>query len=928
MDDLLSEFITETAEALEVIDAELVRFEAEPNDKDILNNVFRLVHTIKGTCGFLGLPRLEAVAHAGETLLGKFRDGSLDVTPPMVTLVLESIDQIKWLMNHLETEETEPAGDDAELIGRLEAAAEGKTEAIKSAAPAPEPAPAAPAAEDSTKKPRPDNLAEDARWDEDLGRELRPGEVSLAELEAAFAAAEIEDTPVSADNDVADEVEDAPAIEENVIEPPVTADQSMAQMAAAAAALSGQGADDADAKFSSGGPRSNQSIRVSVDVLEHLMNMVSELVLTRNQLMQMVRSMDESEFKAPLQRLSNVTGELQDAVMATRMQPIGNAWKKLPRIVRDTSNDLNKKIRLVMEGDQTELDRQVLELIRDPLTHMVRNSCDHAIELPSDRMAVGKPEEGTIVLRAYHEGGHIIIELRDDGAGLKTARIRQKAIENGVITAEEADSMPVEQIHRLIFAPGFSTAEKVTNLSGRGVGMDVVRTNIELIGGAIDLSSKEGEGTVFTIKIPLTLAIVSALIVGAHGQRFAVPQLSVVELVRTGTNSDNQIESINGTRVMRLRDRLLPVLPLSNALKIDHDWNEKENHFVIVMQMANQKFGLVVDEVFDTEEIVVKPLANVLRTVSEYSGSTILGDGSVIMILDPMGLARLASFDTTNANNKNAQMEVEVKSRKASSDRTSLLVFSAGGSEPKACPLSLVTRLEEIETDRFEMTNRGPVVQYRGQLMPVVHLAGHLSGNSECRQPVLVISQGKQVVGLGVDRVLDITEDVLDIKISDETPGVLGTAVIDGKATEVIDIGHFLSQADYDWATAVEEANDEPQAVLLFESNPFFRNLLGPVLKSQGYEVTSVGSAEEAAQLDLEPHMFDIVLADIDNDAEAAQFMQQLSTDEDWRGVPRIALSNTNTYAGEDFAGCVRKSDRHGLLSVLDQAVSMKGKAA
>ena len=925
MDDLLSEFITETAEALEVIDAELVRFEAEPNDKNILNNVFRLVHTIKGTCGFLGLPRLEAVAHAGETLLGRFRDGTLEVTPAAVSIVLKSIDQIKDLMNHLEAEGVEPEGDDAELIGQLEAAAEGKLETaepVQAAAPA---APA-PAVEGQDQKEAPADLPEGARWDPDLGRELRPGEVSLAELEAAFASAEyVEEEASEGDIEIVEaEAVDAP--EEDVLpESAETADQSMAQIAEAAAALSN--GSQTGTKTEAGQSLSSQSIRVNVDVLEHLMNMVSELVLTRNQLMQMVRSMDESEFKAPLQRLSNVTGELQDAVMQTRMQPIGNAWKKLPRIVRDASNDLGKKIRLVMEGDQTELDRQVLELIRDPLTHMVRNSCDHAIELPSDRMAVGKPEEGTIVLRAFHEGGHIIIELRDDGAGLKTARIRQKAIENGVITPEEATNMTDEQIHRLIFAPGFSTAEKVTNLSGRGVGMDVVRTNIELIGGAIDLTSKVGEGTVFTIKIPLTLAIVSALIVGAHGQRFAVPQLSVLELVRTGTNSDNQIESINGTRVMRLRDRLLPILPLSTALEIDEDWGEKENHFVIVMQMANQKFGLVVDEVFDTEEIVVKPLSNVLRNVGEYSGSTILGDGSVIMILDPMGLARLASFDMSNANN-NGQVETEAKVRKTSGNDMSLLVFSAGSAEPKACPLSLVTRLEEIEADRIEMTNRGPIVQYRGQLMPIVHLAGHLSSNSEGRQPVLVISQGNQVVGLGVDQVLDITEDNLDIKIGDDTPGVLGTAVIDGKATEVIDVGHFLTMADHDWASALEEAKKSQQSVLLFESNPFFRNLLSPILSGSGYKVTSVASADEASQLDLEPDMFDFILADVDNDVEAQRFMEQLAADEDWRKLPRIALSNSDTFPGEEFAGCVRKSDRHGLLAVLDQAANLKGQAA
>ncbi|MAP96584.1 MAG: hybrid sensor histidine kinase/response regulator [Ponticaulis sp.] len=929
MDDLLSEFLTETSESLEVIDAELVRFEAEPNDQGILNNVFRLVHTIKGTCGFLGLPRLEAVAHAGETLLGRFRDGTIEVTPPAVTLVLESIDQIKALLGHLEANETEPEGDDAALINRLEQAAEGAlaedkpAEAAAAAEPAPAPAAKAESADEKTKKPRPANLADDVRWDEDLGRELRPGEVSLAELEAAFASVDVEDfanPPVSAEGETATEAA-APEAEEPVAAPVV--DKAIKSLAAIADA---DAANDAEVR--SEGPRASQSIRVNVDVLEHLMNMVSELVLTRNQLLQMVRAMEDSEFKTPLQRLSNVTGELQEAVMKTRMQPIGNAWKKIPRIVRDASNDLGKKIKLVMEGDQTELDRQVLELIRDPLTHMIRNSCDHGIELPSDRMAVGKPEAGSIVLRAYHEGGHIHIELRDDGAGLKTARIRQKAIEKGVVTVEEATNMTDQQIHRLIFAPGFSTAEKVTNLSGRGVGMDVVKTNIEVIGGAVDLVSREGEGTTFTIKIPLTLAIVSALIVGVEGQRFAVPQLSVVELVRTGSENENRIEQINGTQVLRLRDRLLPVLPLTTALKLDKESEASKSRFVIVMQVASHRFGLVVDEVFDTEEIVVKPIASLLRDVTEYSGSTILGDGSVIMILDPNGISKLAALDTGKTTT-NTVVEETQRLVSRGDQKTSLLVFSAGTSEPKACPLSLVTRLEEIEIDRFEMTNRGPVVQYRGQLMPIIHMAGGMNSNENGRQPVLVVNNGDSVVGIGVDQVLDITEDVLKVSLEDDTPGILGTAVIAGKATEVIDIGHFLSQADYDWASAMSEMRTAPKSLLLFESHAFFRNMLAPLLEASGYIVTSVASAAEAIEANIEPADFDVVLADVDNDEEARRFMEQLSTDDKWRDVPRIALSNREDSLVEaDFAGCVRKSDRHGLLAVLDQTANLKGQAA
>ena len=920
MDDLLSEFLTETSESLEVIDSELVRFEAEPNDQGILNNVFRLVHTIKGTCGFLSLPRLEAVAHAGETLLGRFRDGTVDVTPPAVTLVLESIDQIKALLAYLEDHQVEPGGTDDELIGRLEHASEGglsdtaTAEVAETPAPAKEEVSKAASIPENEKKAAPSNLPEGARWDEDLGRELRPGEVSLAELEAAFASVEVEEID---EEPAAETVEDAAVIELNETAPVPVAP------AASAVAL-----DLDDEPVHSSSPRASQSIRVSVDVLEHLMNMVSELVLTRNQLLQMVRTLDDSEFKTPLQRLSNVTGELQDAVMKTRMQPIGNAWKKIPRIVRDASNDLGKKIKLVMEGDQTELDRQVLELIRDPLTHMIRNSCDHGIELPSDRMAVGKQESGTITLRAFHEGGHIHIELRDDGAGLKTNRIRQKAVEKGVVTPEEAAAMTDNQVHRLIFAPGFSTAEKVTNLSGRGVGMDVVKTNIELIGGAVDLISREGDGTTFTIKIPLTLAIVSALIVGSKGQRFAVPQLAVVELVRTGSNNENRLENINGTQVLRLRDRLLPVLPLSSALNLGEASAENESRFVIVMQVANQRFGLVVDEVFDTEEIVVKPISSVLRNVSEYSGSTILGDGSVILILDPNGIARLAAFETTSSANKSVVEETR-KIIERADQKTSLLVFSAGGAEPKACPLSLVTRLEEIEVDRFEMTNKGPVVQYRGQLMPVIHMAGHISAQPGERQPVLVVNNGNRVVGIGVDKVLDITEDVLNVSIGDDTPGILGTAVLGGKATEVIDIGYFLSQADRDWADEMDGKVKLQKSLLLFESHAFFRNMLAPLLQASGYKVTSVSSVEEAIACDVEPADFDVVLADVDNDEEARRFMEQLSSDEDWRDVPRIALSNKeDTLVTPDFAGVVRKSDRHGLLAVLDQTASLKGHAA
>lgn len=860
MDDLLSEFLTETAESLDVIDVELVRFESDPSDKATLNNIFRLVHTIKGTCGFIGLPRLESIAHAGETLLGKFRDGALPVTTSSVSLVLASIDRIKSLLAHLADAQVEPPGDDRDLIAELERAAEGGAAAAAPIQLKPEPVVAV--------APKPEPAEGQGKWDADQGRFLRPGEVSLADLEAAFMSAE------------------GPEPREAKPAPASVSDQ------------------DEEKKGSIGA----NTIRVNVGVLEGLMTMVSELVLTRNQLMQMLRTSNDSEFKAPLQRLSGITAELQDAVMKTRMQPIGSAWKKLPRIVRDAGQDLGKKIDLVMEGESTELDRQVLELIKDPLTHMIRNSCDHGVERPADRAASGKSENGTIRLRAYHEGGHIIVELSDDGAGLNTERIRRKAIEKGVIDSVEAMTMTDAQVNRLIFAPGFSTAEKVTSISGRGVGMDVVKTNVELIGGAIDLKSRQGAGTTFVIKIPLTLAIVSALIVGVGEQRFALPQLSVLELVRAGRRCEHKIEVINSSRVLRLRDRLLPLVSLAEVLNlIVEPVHESQLASIVVMQVGETRFGLIVDEVFDTEEIVVKPLAKRLGSMREYSGATILGDGAVIMILDPSGVSMsVASADRSldRLLEEQAMMSAAAGAVATAAARTSMLLFSAGSEQPRACPLALVTRLEDLDASKFEQTARGLVVQYRGRLMPLASAGGEIKRTG--RQPILVFSQGESVIGLAVDRILDIVEDVLDIQINDASPGVLGTAVLKGASTEIIDLGCFLAKADPDWAVAAAQIETQRgrKRVLLIESHPFFRNLLAPVVAAAGYEVTIAASAEEARASLAAGQAFDVVLADTDEPHAAS-----------------VAGPNVVPLSSRIDTEAVSKSDRHALLDAIARAV-------
>src|SRR5438309_8406003 len=809
MDDLLREFLTETSESLDTVDNQLVKFEQEPNNAKILDNIFRLVHTIKGTCGFLGLPRLEALAHAGETLMSKFRDG-MPVTGQAVTVILSSIDRIKEILAGLEATEAEPEGTDRDLIDKLEAMVEQGMAAISASAQpiasgSAQPMPAGAAAAVAEAPP----LVPDAPVaveaaptsgvlaDQSLERPLRPGEVSLDELERAFRETAIEVPAPVARAEV--KAEPPPAAEAPV---PVAKEAAKETKAKDKAAPKKPIADEGAAE---GASIANQSIRVNVDTLEHLMTMVSELVLTRNQLLEISRRNEDTEFKVPLQRLSNVTAELQEGVMKTRMQPIGNAWQKLPRIVRDLSGELGKQIELEMHGADTELDRQVLDLIKDPLTHMVRNSADHGLETPAERLASGKGEQGTIRLSAYHEGGHIIICIADNGRGLNTERIKAKAVQNGLVTEAELEKMTEAQIHKFIFAPGFSTAAAVTSVSGRGVGMDVVRTNIDQIGGTIDIKSVAGEGSSVTIKIPLTLAIVSALIVEAAGDRFAIPQLSVVELVRARANSEHRIERIKDTAVLRLRNKLLPLMHLKKLLKIDDgSSSDPENGFIVVTQVGSQTFGIVVDGVFHTEEIVVKPMSTKLRHIEMFSGNTILGDGAVIMIIDPNGIAKAlgaAGSASHEIVDENAAMRASTAEQ-----LTSLLVFRAGSAQPKAVPLALVTRLEEIAADKIELSNGRHMVQYRDQLMPLVQMESVTIATSGA-QPILVFADDGRSMGLVVDEIVDIVEEKLNIEVAGEQlAGILGSAVIKGQATEVIDVGHFLPMAFPDWFTRKEMA--------------------------------------------------------------------------------------------------------------------------
>jgi two-component system chemotaxis sensor kinase CheA len=551
------------------------------------------------------------------------------------------------------------------------------------------------------------------------------------------------------------------------------------------------------------------SIRVDVSLLDRLMNLVGELVLARNQILQYTPPERDSTFIASTQTLNLITSELQEGVMKTRMQPIGNIWDKFPRVVRDLSLACGKQIRLEMEGKDTELDKTLIEAIKDPLTHIVRNSVDHGIETPDKRTQKGKSAEGRLTLRAYHEGGQVNIEISDDGAGINPEKVKNKALEKSLITQEQAARMSDRELVNLIFLPGFSTAEKVTNVSGRGVGMDVVKTNIEKIGGTVDLQGTPGLGTTLKIKIPLTLAIIPALTVNCGGNRYAIPQVSLLELVRLdGEQARTKVEMIKGTPVYRLRGNLLPLVYLDRELKVEKmSRNNAIN--IVVLQADERHFGLVVDSINDTEEIVVKPLGKQLKGLTAYAGATIMGDGKVALILDVMGLAQRAQV--IREGRDRASMDQGAKAKETSGDRQTLLILGIGEQARMAIPLALVARLEEFRLSELEKSGEQDMVQYRGEIMPLIYLnrlfcSGNPLPQSDPIQAVVYTAHGRSI-GFVVDQIIDIVEEEITVKRSAKRSGILGTIVVQNRVTDLVDVEGIIRNQDpsfFDWQTTTE----------------------------------------------------------------------------------------------------------------------------
>ncbi|HET8655395.1 MAG TPA: hybrid sensor histidine kinase/response regulator [Longimicrobiaceae bacterium] len=928
MDDLLRDFLTESNENLLRLDQEVVELEKNPGDLELLKSIFRTIHTIKGTCGFLDLVRLESVAHSAENVLGLLRDGELAVTPEVISDVLAAVDVVKEILDGLEASESEPAGDDAQLIGRLNHWVAGKekeeVDPAEFIAKPPEPA----------GKPKRGRRKKAAASGEP--EEPKKARKPRAPRRSAKKAAPADDEPR-----IGDLLVQEGKVKRSTVEAVAAGkgDQRLGDALVASGAVSASEVeavlkkqkDGAESTKRGEGERASvadSSLRVNVEILDLLMNLAGELVLTRNQLVQLAQEDDNSRYAMPLQHLNRVTSDLQEAVMKTRMQPIGNAWSKLPRLVRDLCQMSGKKIDLLMSGQETELDRQILQAIQDPLTHMIRNSADHGIEPPAARRAAGKPDEGTIRLDAFHEGGQIIIEIRDDGKGLDVVAIREKAIAQGLVKREQAEAMTDSQIFKFIFEPGFSTAEKITNVSGRGVGMDVVRSNIERIGGAIELTSARGKGTTFRIKIPLTLAILSALIVGAGAQSFAIPQIGVLELVRVGAENRSLIESINGTEFFRLRETLLPIVRLGSMLQLPRAADEGVS--IVVCQIGANRFGLVVDEIFDTHEIVVKPIGRMVKGIPFYSGTTILGDGRVIMILDVPSIAGASHLidnvdETEQAADATADHEEE--------DRMPLVIFRSGGETRQAVPLALVSRLEKIPAEAIEYADGRWLVQYRDSLLPLVPASAAVEMRAPGARPVIVFTDGERHMGLAVEEIHDIVEDQLRLQMESATPGILGTAVIAGRSTEVVDINSFLRGADPDWFGA-RKRNDVRKRVLLIDDSPFFLNLVGPALRASNYEVVMAADGQEALARLEDGEIFDVIVSDIDMPRiDGFEFARRVSANPVWGRVPLIALTGRNgtedrSYALElGFDEFLRKFDRDAVLAALESITAAPDEA-
>lgn len=805
------EFFAETSEGLDRISTALIKMEADMGDKNLLDSLYRDIHSIKGAVQLFGLEEASLLSHAMENSLEGVRGkAKFEMDKAHVSTLLLCVDLMNQCVLNPRNEET---------------------------------------------------LKEVTFMSNLLAPFTQPAPIKMKDTIAA-----------------------SPEAKPEVKTESKTQQPSSMSVAAAASSADGEKADT--------------TIRVQVSLLDRLMTLMGEMVLVRNQVLQYSNKTDDLEFLNLSQKLDVVTSELQEETMKTRMQPIGNVLSKFQRVVRDLSGSLNKKINLNLVGVETELDKTLIEAVKDPLTHIVRNACDHGIETPEARSASGKPETGTITIKAYHEGGQVIVDISDDGKGLSREKLLKKALEKGIIDQARADKMSDREVQALIFAPGFSTAEKVTNVSGRGVGMDVVKSNIEKIGGLVDISSNEGFGTKITLKIPLTLAIVPAMIIRSDEDRFAIPQVKLVELVRVERQS---VEYVQGRPVYRLRGNILPLIDLKEVLGTTKEESSFEAINIVVLNSENQLFGMIVDEILDTADIVVKPLARFLKNISIYSGATVLGDGSVAFIMDVMGIAQKhlgkSSIDAEASGMSDKYSEFgnnELELRE-------FVLVSLASQTKHAIPLSVVSRMEEIKTSSIELSGYQRVIRYRGGILRIINLNEALgypaSRNEKDITQVIVVKTDDQLFGLEVDQIIDVlsTRDFLDESLATHE-AITGNLVTQNEIIVVVDAEkvYELSQPKKVRSQSVSTMNNK---ILLVEDTESIRVKIAQGLVDSGYEVeVAVDGIDGLRKIAENKAAFDLIISDIEMPKmNGYEFAKKVRTIGQLKSIPLIAFTTKNS---------------------------------
>ncbi len=891
-DDILKDFLAESKENLELLDQQFVELEQEPDNEELIKSIFRTIHTIKGTSGFFGFTTLEGIAHFAEDILSKLRDGIVQVNEEITTILLQSVDYIKAILAELENTGQEPV--DTEYLDFIVDLRNFSEKIAKNA-------PADTEEANEQQAPKEGEETEEAEAKEEVqekaekDQEEAPSEPRKEEK--AAQASEKEKAPAA---EKKKQPKSKPAAKKRVAQPP------SAHLA-------------------------ETHVRIDVHLLDQLMTLAGELVLSRNRMTQLASKLNDPDFVTANQRMSLVVTELQEQIMKTRMQPIGNVFNKFPRIVRDLAKTAEKKVQLKIVGAETELDRSIIESIKDPLTHMVRNSIDHGIEPPDIRVQKDKPPVGSLTMKAYHEGGQVIIEITDDGAGIDPDKLRAKAVEKGIITEEQARSLSNREALMLIFQPGFSTAEKVTNISGRGVGMDVVKTNIEKLGGTVELESEIGTGTTVKIKIPLTLAIIPALIVTSAGQRYAIPQVNLVELVHLNPQaSKKDVQIIGNSEFYRLRGEILPLIRLRKALSVPEDEESQEETDtgmnIVVLNAGGRLFGLVVDAISDSEEIVVKPLGSHLKNIPVFAGTTLMGDGRVALILDIVGI----TSSIASSGDDSMKQAASISGTGMEDEHQFLLLCSVDPQEFFALPLALVNRLDKIKASDLEYVGGKEVIQYRGHSMPVIRLENYLSVSPLPEQDeyhLIVFHMNNKDIAFLVSQI----EDSLDLAIDVEEgifkqEGILGSAIVKDRTTLFLDVYQIINMHDPEFFMTEDLHAEEPARILLAEDSTFYRNMLTSYLTAAGYEVIEAEDGLKGWQL-FQSEPVDLVITDIEMPhMDGLEFTRKIRSQNS--DIPIIAVTslsgeeNRQKGAEAGISDYQAKLDRDQVLQAVSRLLS------